>query len=117
MEFVQGFLIGILLTYIVVKIMTWLAMREMQKRGWARLLADIEKLEDSQLVDEKISLRIEKYQDNFFLFDAHTKKFVTQGRDYLEVSTTLKQLFENRSVSITEGDADALVQFRKTRPS
>lgn len=117
MDFFAGMFLGILLTAIAVKIITWWTLREMRRRGLARLLADLEKNTELDQDSGIVSLRVERYQDMFLFFDADTKQFVTQGRDFQEVSLALKQMFQNRTVAITEGDAEDIAQFRATQAS
>jgi hypothetical protein len=116
MDFLIGFFLGILLTSIAVKIVTWWTIREIQRRGLARILADLEKESGSESFQENVvALRVERHQDSFLFFDAATQQFVTQGRNYQEVSETLKQMFQDRTVAITEGTAEDIKQFRATQ--
>ncbi len=118
MDFFLGMFAGILLTSVVFKIVTWLTWREMRRRGIERILADLE--HGASFENQPLSLRIESYQDEFLFFDAHTKKFITQGRTYQEVSDSLQRMFQNHpaaTITITEGNAEDIDRFRATQVS
>jgi hypothetical protein len=117
MDFLIGFFLGILLTSIAVKIVTWWTIREIQRRGLDRILADIEaKSGQESFQTNNVLLKVEQHQDIFLLFDANTNQFVTQGRDYQEIRDILIKMFRDRSVTIS-GAAEDIDKLNATQIS
>lgn len=55
-----------------------------------------ENAEKSEKVEQnKITVKIEKHNDIFYLFNTETNEFLTQGKDKEEIQTNLKLRFQN----------------------
>ena len=79
--FIAGFLIGW-------KFREYTAVRKINK-----MLQQVE--QESKKEPNKISVKIEKHNDVFYLFNMDTDEFLIQGKDKEEIQTNLKRRFGN----------------------
>jgi hypothetical protein len=116
MDFAIGFFLGVLFSYAVLKILSWLTWREIERRGLERILADLRQPTGEESFQANVvSLRVEQHQDIFLFFEVDTDQFVAQGRDYQEVRNILAQKFRDRTVAITAGTEEDIQRFRATQ--
>ena len=99
MEYVIGFVLGMLATVLAVR---WVAQRMI-----TRLLEQVEK-ELPTAADNKLKVNLEFEQDIYFLYNSEDGSFIAQGNDLLELKKHLNQRFPNRTIAIVNGDPVAL---------
>ena len=104
MEYVIGFVLGMLATTLLIR---WAAQRMIQ-----RLLSEVEK-ELPSAVDKKLSVNLEFDQNIYFLYNSKDGTFIAQGQDLQQLKQHLNQRFPNQTITIDKGDPIALENLRQ----
>ena len=66
-------------------------------------------IEDIKKVYKRV--KIEEYQDTFYLFDAETDTFIGQGRTMQEIADKIRG---EMVLNVMEGDPDVIKRFQQT---
>lgn len=104
MEYVIGFVLGMLATTLLIR---WVAQRMITK-----LLDEVEK-ELPSVTDNKLSVNLEFDQNIYFLYNSKDGTFVAQGQNLQELKRHLNQRFPNRTITIEKGDPVAVENLRQ----
>ena len=70
-----------------------------------------QEIEDIKRVYKRV--KIEEYNDTFYLFNADTDEFIGQGRTMAEIAERVR---EQVVLNVMEGDPDVIQRFKKTFP-
>ena len=111
MEF-GDFLIGFVLTYLVVTLVfgllkTWL-MYKFEQHISQELTTVGQALDEEQL----IALTVEIDQDQYFCYNSITKDFVCQGSDLKEIRERFRARYPDKDAAIYDGDESAVATLK-----
>ena len=111
MEF-GDFLIGFVLTYLVVTLVfgllkTWL-MYKFEQHISQELTTVGQALDEEKL----IALTVEVDQDQYFCYNSITKDFVCQGSDLKEIRERFRERYPDKDAAIYDGDESAVATLK-----
>ena len=111
MEF-GDFLIGFVLTYLVVTLVfgllkTWL-MYKFEQHISQELTTVGQALDEEKL----IALTVEVDQDQYFCYNSITKDFVCQGSDLKEIRERFRARYPDKDAAIYDGDESAVATLK-----
>ena len=111
MEF-GDFLIGFVLTYLVVTLVfgllkTWL-MYKFEQHISQELTTVGQALDEEKL----IALTVEVDQDQYFCYNSITKDFVCQGSDLKEIRERFRARYPDKDAAIYDGDESAVTTLK-----
>jgi hypothetical protein len=110
-EIVDGFL-TILFWYAVGwAIFNFVVAPWLKDRLEARIQEMEQEIEDIKKVYKRV--KIEEYNDTFYLFNADTDEFIGQGRTMQEIAERVRG---DVLLNVMEGDSDVIQRFKKTFP-
>ena len=111
--FILGFCLGLLVAYVIVKIMIWSTLRQLERDNIEidELMTRITK----KIEDNIISARMEEHQGQFYLFRTDNNEFIAQGSTADEVDAHTDSRFGKKSVIVTDADPSVLSRYLATK--
>ena len=100
-----GAIFGVLITILAIR---WMAQRLIQR------LADIVSapVQPEETVN-KIKLKLEFDQNNYFMYNVVDGSFVAQGESIVQLRERLNKRFPDCNATVVDGDPDVLAKLRK----
>ena len=111
-SFVLGVFVGIILSYIAVRIMIWVTLRQIERQGIV-IEALLEKMREKQ--QQVIEARLEQHQGEFFLYRVDNGEFIAQGRTAQEITERTDRRIHDRPVVVTQSDSEVMERYRATK--
>jgi hypothetical protein len=102
-----------LIVYIVVKIMIWATLRQIERQG-----VEIDSLIASMQAKARepvIEARLEEHQGEFFLYRVDNGEFIAQGATAGEIVERTDKRIRDRPVMVIEADDGVLERYRATK--
>jgi hypothetical protein len=112
-SFVLGIVIGMGLAYVMMRIVVWATLRQMERQG-----IEIENLVQKIKQDAQASVieaRLEQHQGEFFLYRKDTGEFIAQGATAQEITERTDRRIYHMPVVVTEADEGVLERYRATK--
>ena len=111
MEF-GDFLIGFVLTYLVVTLVFGLLKTWLMYKFEQHISQDLTTV--GQALDEEklIALTVEVDQDQYFCYNSITKDFVCQGSDLKEIRERFRARYPDKDAAIYDGDESAVATLK-----
>lgn len=107
----ETFVFGVWVGFISAMLITYYMIRSARQRAEAMLEQFEQALKEHK--DTQIRARLEKYGDEFYLYDTDGDRFVAQGRNAREV---LDRIPQHQTIRIVSGDAAVVQQFAQGMP-
>lgn len=111
--FVLGLGVGVLTSYIIVKIVVWVTIRQIQRQG-----IEIEQFINQLRQHSKdilVEARLEEHHGEFYLYRVDNGEFIAQGTTAQEITERTDQRIRDKTVVVTESDAEVLSRYRATK--
>ena len=111
MEF-GDFLIGFVLTYLVVTLVFGLLKTWLMYKFEQHISQDLTTV--GQALDEEklIALTVEVDQNQYFCYNSITKDFVCQGSDLKEIRERFRERYPDKDAAIYDGDESAVATLK-----
>ena len=111
MEF-GDFLIGFVLTYLVVTLVFGLLKTWLMYKFEQHISQDLTTV--GQALDEEklIALTVEVDQNQYFCYNSITKDFVCQGSDFKEIRERFRERYPDKDAAIYDGDESAVATLK-----
>ena len=112
-SFILGICVGMFLFYVMMRIVIWTTLRQIERRG-----IQIEDL--MQKMKEKaqvlvIPARLEEHQGEFFLYRADTGEFIAQGTTAQEITERTDRRIHDRPVMVIEAESAVMERYHATK--
>jgi len=107
-----GVLLGMLISYIAVRIMIWVTLRQIERQG-IMIEALLQKMREKQ--QQVIEARLEQHQGEFFLYRVDNGEFIAQGRTAQEITERTDRHIHDRPVVVTEAESEVMERYRATK--
>jgi hypothetical protein len=93
----------------------WFAFQILGSMAHRRIQTRVEELNDEIKAIENVykRVKIEQYNDTFYLFNADTDEFIGQGRTMQEIAERVRG---EVILNVMEGDPDVIKRFKQTFP-
>jgi hypothetical protein len=112
-SFILGICVGMGMAYVIMRMVIWVTLRQMERRG-----IEIENLVQKIKQDAQalvIEARLEEHQGEFFLFRKDTGEFIAQGATAQEITERTEKRILGRAVVVTESDDEVMERYRATK--
>lgn len=109
-EFLIGFVTGIVACYFIIKMM----LRSLIKRLEEALS---EETNPESASSNKISARVEEHNGVFYVYNIDNNAFLGQGSTFSEIKRTLEERFPSSNVFISEGDKGVIEKIKLSEQS
>lgn len=112
-SFVLGMCVGMGVAYVMMRIVVWATLRQMERRG-----VEIENLvhkikQDAQAL--VVEARLEEHQGEFFLYRVDNGEFIAQGTTAQEIQDRTDKRISGQAVVVTESDDGVMERYRATK--
>jgi hypothetical protein len=112
-EFILGFTSGLIVSYIIVKVVVWSTLRQLEQDD-IRVDELIDKMKQ-KIQSSIVQARLEEHQGVFYLYRVDNDEFIAQGRTHAEVEARAEQRIPNLPVYVTQAEESALERYRATK--
>ena len=108
-----GILLGWLTAYIIMRVVVWATMRQIEREG-IEIDALLEKMREKAR-EQVIEARLEEHQGEFFLYRKDTGEFIAQGATAQEITERTDRRVYHMPVVVTEADEGVMERYRATK--
>lgn len=108
-----GILLGWLTAYIIMRVVVWATMRQIEREG-IEIDALLEKMREKAR-EQVIEARLEEHQGEFFLYRKDTGEFIAQGATAQEITERTDRRVYHVPVVVTEADEGVMERYRATK--
>ena len=112
-EFILGFASGLIVAYIIVKVVVWSTLRQLEQDD-IRVDELIDKMKQ-KIEQNIIAARMEEHQGLFYLYRADNNEFIAQGATADEIDARTDERFGKKAVIVTDADDMVLSRYLATR--
>jgi hypothetical protein len=112
-SFVLGICVGMGVAYVMMRIVVWATLRQMERRG-----IEIENLVQKIKQDAQASVveaRLEEHQGEFFLYRVDNGEFIAQGTTAKEITARTDQRIHDKAVVVTQANDGVMERYRATK--
>lgn len=112
-EFALGVVVGMMVAYIIVKVVVWSTLRQMERDNIEidKLLERVKK----KPAEKVIRARLEEHRGIFYLYRLDNGEFIAQGRSHAEIERLTELRIPNLPVYVTEADESVMERYRATQ--
>lgn len=111
-EFAIGFFVGIMVFYIILKMMLHVVIKNFEEQVLSRINTHHDGAPTSD-----IAVRIEEYNGVFYVYNIADDMFLGQGSTFTEIKQVLEEKNPNSNVFIAEGDESVIDKIKISKQS
>lgn len=119
--FILGIIVGVALSWLLVRWLVEHALAQAQRELGAERLEQLINRMEQELAQHnaeehelKLPITVEQHNNTYMIYESETSQFLAQGQDYWEVMGRLEKIYPNRLFEVVGGDIEAIKSFMST---